>query len=548
MAALFALLFRFLKQPAILAYILTGILIGHFGFFSSEAQNALHSLAELGITLLLFMLGLEIKLKELPTIGKVAAIVGISQITITSLFAYWLSILLGFSILPAIYISIALTFSSTIIVVKLLSDKKDLHSLYGKIAVGVLLIQDLFAICILIFLSSFTTNSGISPNFLFTILLLIYKGLILFVIIAYLSRYILPRVLDFTAKSSETLFLFSLAWVFGIAAFVSSSYMGFSIEIGGFIAGLALSTTTENFQIAARMKTLRDFFIVLFFVVLGSQMNFTTLQSIIFPTLILSLFVLIIKPLIVMMGMGLMGYRKRTSFFTGLTMSQISEFSLIVVFMGEKIGHINGSIVSLVTIVGIITFTFSSYMIQASNMIYRSLQKYLYFLEKAHVHAETIGDIGELNDHIVLIGAHSMGESILYSLDHKKNDIVVVDFDPEVVNKLREKNIKSLFGDIADIDIQEKAQLQNARLVISTISDLEDNIILIKSLTRLNRRAKIVVIAWDQREAKQLYKKGADYVVIPYIAGGKHLAKILKENDLEKLEGLKQNDFFTFLG
>ena len=543
-AAFLAVLFRVFKQPAILAYILTGIIFSHLGVFNNEAQNTLHSLAELGITLLLFMLGLEIKIKELPTIGKVASIVGISQILATGAIGYLICILIGYSQITSLYISSAIAFSSTIIVVKLLSDKKDLHSLYGKISVGILLIQDVFAIGLLIFLSSFNINH-LNGNIFLTLMLLLYKGLILILVIGLVSKYLLPFVLDFVAKSSETLFLFSLAWVFGLAALVSSNYIGFSIEIGGFIAGLSLSSTTENYQIAARMKTLRDFFIVLFFVLLGAQMSIFSISKIIIPAIIISLFVLLIKPFLVMIVMGIMGYRKRTSFFTGVNVSQISEFSLILIFLGAKLGQVDNNVVSLITLVGIITFTTSSFMIYANNGLYHKLHKFMFFIERKYIKAESIGEIGELTNHTVLVGGNSMGESILSSLNHVKDNLVVVDFDPEVVKKLNKAKIKSLFGDIVDFDIQEKARLHKAKLVISTISDLDDNLLLIKSLNKINRRAKIIVIAQDQKEARHLYKKGADFVVIPYIAGGRHVAKLLRENKLEKLESLKEEEFLS---
>src|SRR3990167_8570283 len=369
LAAVLAIIFRAFKQPAVLAYILTGIIIGPFGQLQLRNQDQLHTLAQFGITLLLFILGLELKFKDLKSIGKSALIIGLGQIVFTFLAGFFISSGLGFSQIISLYIATALTFSSTIIVVKLLSDRKDLASLYGKIVTGVLLIQDFFAILVLIILSAFNSNSvALSVE---TFALVFLKGFLLIVFVAFLSKFVLPGIIHAVSKSSETLFLFSLAWVFGLSAIVSSPLIGFSIEIGGFLAGLALANSSENFQIAARVKALRDFFITLFFVVLGMEMTFGSPDKIIIPIFVFSIFVLFGKPLIVMFLAGVMVFRKRTSFLTGVTVAQISEFSLILAALGLKLGHITEEIAALITAVGIVTITTSTYMIIYADSIFK---------------------------------------------------------------------------------------------------------------------------------------------------------------------------------
>ncbi|MCL4387175.1 cation:proton antiporter, partial [Patescibacteria group bacterium] len=314
---------RFFRQPLILAYITTGLIIGPLSLMGVKNQDALNFLSELGITFLLFLVGLELSLKELKTVGKIALAAGLGQIVFTSLVGFILTSLLGFNMVSSIYVSVALTFSSTIIVVKLLAEKRDLNSLYGKITVGFLLVQDFVAISALILLSGFSSNSNSWWNFP----LIIIKGFLLLFLVLYLSKKVIPSVFSKIAKSSELLFLTSIAWCF---VFASVSYLiGFSLEIGAFLAGLALATTQQNWQIAAKIKPLRDFFIVIFFIILGSQMVITNLSQLWFPVIALSLFVLIGNPLILMFIFGRMGLRKRTSFFAGVTVAQISEFSLI---------------------------------------------------------------------------------------------------------------------------------------------------------------------------------------------------------------------------
>ena len=550
LAAVLAIIFRAFKQPAVLAYILTGIIIGPFGQLQLRNQDQLHTLAQFGITLLLFILGLELKFKDLKSIGKSALIIGLGQIVFTFLAGFFISSGLGFSQIISLYIATALTFSSTIIVVKLLSDRKDLASLYGKIVTGVLLIQDFFAILVLIILSAFNSNSvALSVE---TFALVFLKGFLLIVFVAFLSKFVLPGIIHAVSKSSETLFLFSLAWVFGLSAIVSSPLIGFSIEIGGFLAGLALANSSENFQIAARVKALRDFFITLFFVVLGMEMTFGSPDKIIIPIFVFSIFVLFGKPLIVMFLAGVMGYRKRTSFLSGINIAQVSEFSLVIIFLGSKLGHIPSEVVSLIATVAIISFVSSTFAITNSNNFYKLIKNYLGVFERknnieGNAKSEEMNKkIDDLKDHVILIGAHRMGQSILDALENEGEKVVVVDFDPDVVERLREKGILCVFGDISDLEIQEKVQLHKAKLVISTVPDIEDNTILIKSLNHhknsSNKRTKIVLMAQDEDDARDLYKKGADYVIFPHLVGGRHLAKIIKDDKMKDIDSLKSKD------
>ena len=389
LAAILSFAFRLLRQPAILAYILTGILIGLLGFLDVSNHDLLNTLAQLGITFLLFTLGLEIRIKNFASISRVVFLVAGVQMLFSFLAGYITSLLFGFGISSAIYIGITLMFSSTVIVVKLISERKEFHSLYGKIAVGVLLIQDLLAIGILILLSGFNPQFiTTEPIFVFAQILI--KGAVLLGTVWFLGSYVFPKIMEKLARSTETLFLASIAWVFGLSALVSS--IGFSVEIGGFLAGLALANSLVNYQIIARAKILQDFFIILFFVLLGAQMIFVTtfggILNILLPALTLSVLALAVKPIIVMLIMGIMGFKKRTSFFTGVSLAQISEFSLITVFLGQRLGHITTEIVSIVTLSAIITFTLSTYLIAASKDIYKNIHRFLSFLELVPVKRE----------------------------------------------------------------------------------------------------------------------------------------------------------------
>jgi Kef-type K+ transport system membrane component KefB/voltage-gated potassium channel Kch len=545
-AAFFSLVFRFFKQPEILAYIVTGVLIASFHFFKAGSQDVLQTMSQVGVTLLLFMVGLEIRVSELFSIGKSLFIASIGQVFLTFIAGFLISSFFKFDVLTSFYVATALTFSSTIVVVKLLSDQRELHSLHAKFSLGILLVQDIVAIFLLMFLSGFGKHVP-GTNFLITFSLILAKGALLIGIVWLLSREVFPKVLDSIAKSSETLFLVSLAWAFGLAAIVSSRYVGFSIEIGGFLAGVALANSMVNYQIIAKAKILRDFFIVIFFVLLGIQMSFANLSQIIIPAIALSVFVLIAKPFIVMILISISGYRKRTAFLTGISLSQLSEFSLILIFIGYKLGHISQEIVSLITLVSLITFAFSTYMITHWKNLYRHMSKKIDFMERKNAKKDEINVQGEslenLKDHVVVIGGDQMGQSIMEALlEDKGTEVVVVDFDPSIVKKLENKKVHRLFGDISDLDIQERARIDKAKLVISTIPDVEDNILLLKELKHENRKAKIVMMALDSRDAKALYKEGVDYVILPHLAGGRQVAKIISGNHIDSIENLRKND------
>lgn len=368
LSAVLSILFKFIKQPPILAYILTGILIGPFGHLQLQSKDFLQAFGEFGIALLLFIVGLELNFNEIKSVSRVSTIVGSLQIIFTAGGGYLVSKALGFTNIEAIYLGAALAFSSTIIVIKLLSDIKAMQSLYGKISFGLLLVQDIFAVFVLIFLSSFF-KSSLSLESLVSVFV---PGILILLVVLFLSIFVFPRLVNKIGSSYETLFLFAIAWVLGLSALVSS--IGFSIEIGGLLAGLSLANTQSTFKIIDRAKPLRDFFITLFFVILGLNMTFSSFSKIFLPAVLLSAFVLLFKPLITALIMKFMGFPKRISALCGISLGQISEFSLIIIFLGQKLGHISNDIVSLVATIAIITFAVSSYLILGANKLTKSLE------------------------------------------------------------------------------------------------------------------------------------------------------------------------------
>lgn len=525
-----------LRQPVIIGFIAGGFLIGIFKYTELANVGLIGDLASIGVALLLFLVGLEMNLKELRNVTVPAFFVGLGQILFTFGIGFFVVSALGFSLISSFYIAIALTFSSTIIVVKLLSEKKSLSSLYGRIVIGILLVQDFVAILVLIFIAGLQGDGGVGAHLAVTFLK--GAGLVLFTIVAYR---LLPKLLDVIGRSQEMLYLFAIAWALGISALAAS--IGLSVEVGGFLAGLALASSSEHFQIAARLRPLRDFFIILFFVGLGIQALEGGGAIPLVPVIVLSLFVLIGNPFIVLTLMGMLGYRARTSFLSSLTVAQISEFSFIIVALGFRFGDLTSSEVSLVTLVGMFTIFVSSYFIVHGDRLYAVFRPIVKKFEfRKHLVDEIPPEV-EMSGHVVLIGVHRMGESILRALSNAGIDFVALDFDPVVVKRLSGMGIPVVYGDITDIDIQERVGMQNARLVISTIPGFGDNAAVVKILKGGDSDVKVIVTADDGWHARELYRDGADYVLVPHFIGGQELANVIREdNSLENLRELKKRD------
>src|SRR3972149_4755896 len=531
-ASLFGIFARTFKQPLLVGYLFAGILLAAMGIVTESAR--LENLGKIGVTFLLFLLGIEMNLKELPTIGKVAAVTGIGQIVITFIFGALLALGLGIKLPAAAYIGIALTFSSTVIIVKLLSEKKELASLYGKISVGFLLIQDLVAIVILIFLSSLGKGNFQTGQYA----LIALKILGLFAGVWILSKKILPYVFDRIISSSlELLFIVSIAWALGVATFVAGP-VGFTLEIGGFLAGLSLSNLPEHLQIASRTRPLRDFFLTIFFLYIGTKLYVGGEIFALLPEAgVFSIFVLVGNPIIVLIIMGLLGYKKRTSFLAGLTVAQISEFSFILMEVGESSGHVTKSQVSLVILTGVITMTVSTYLIIWSEKIYKVIGKYLSIFEKKRSREITLNYDMKPDNHTVLIGADRAGRNLCDYFKSRLTPFLVIDFNPSIIAKLTAENIPAVFGDITDPEIIEITNLDKSKTVISTIPSVDDNLSILEFVRPLKIKPLLIMTAQTRRDGIKLYEAGATYVVIPELVAGEHIRQVidLYDANAEKL-------------
>lgn len=473
-ASLLGILAVRFKQPLIVGYIAVGILLGPSTLGWVETNDQIDLMAKLGISLLLFIVGLKLDLNIIRTMGPVALATGIGQVVFTSLFGYAIALGLDFSHIESIYIAVALTFSSTIIIVKLLSDKREVDSLHGRIAIGFLIVQDMLVILAMIVLNALSgaqNETEFGPK-AFTILI---NGIAFVVAVGFLMKYLLTPLLDSLAESKELLMLFSIAWAVSLAAL--GYYLGFSKEVGAFIAGVSLASTPYRDVIGARLVSLRDFLLIFFFVDLGASLDLSVVGHQFDSAVVLSLFVIIGNPIIVMVIMGLMGYRKRTGFLAGLTVAQISEFSLILGALGVSLGHISGQVMGLITMVGLITISVSTYMILYSHLLYQKLLPLLAIFEKEDPSREQIALVkSEIETYdIIVFGLGRFGRTIIEELKKNNYTALGVDFNPEVVKRAKKSGLVSYYGDAEDEEFISTLPLHKAKWIVGAIHDKHVN-------------------------------------------------------------------------
>lgn len=533
-AVLVSWLMRTLRQPIIIGHIITGILAGPLVFNVVKSTDVVATLSQFGIVFLLFIAGLSLNPKVLKGVGKVSIITGLGQILFTTAVGFLIARMLGFPDITSLYIAIALTFSSTIIIIKLLSDKGDLQTLYGRISVGFLLVQDVVAIMILMIVSSSASGYGIFSITLEKML----SGIGMLSMLAVISVFALPKIVKILSKSQEFLLFFSIGWMLLLA--VAFEYIGLSIEIGALVAGIALSVSPHHYEIKLKMNVLRDFFILFFFILLGSQMVFINANELIIPIIAFSVFILVGNPLIVMALMGLLKYTKRNSFLAGLTVAQISEFSMILIALGVKIGHIEGNILSLVTGVGLFTIFGSSYMITHAERIYQRISGYLSIFEKKgkkiDEHKYQKDDVYD----VIVFGYNRIGLSIIETIKGLKKKFLIVDYNPEIIAEIAGSGYDCRYGDADDSEFLDELNFQAAKMVISTIPDAETNLLLIRKIRERNKEAIVIIVSHQIEEALRMYESGATYVVMPYFLGGEYASTLIQKCGMNLEEFFKE--------
>ena len=515
MSAAAGAMLLWLRQPVLIAYIVIGIVAGPAVLGIVTAHDQIDLLAQVGVAVLLFVVGLKLELQHIRHIGPVALATGLGQLAFTIVIGFLIILAMGKGWVEALYVAVALTFSSTIIIVKLLSDKREIDSLHGRIAVGFLIVQDLAVVIAMMVMSAMRSDGGEGSLLALAGSLSLRLGIAV-VGMYLLMRYVLPRVVDRMAQSQELLLIFAIAWGTGLAAL--GEWAGFSKEAGAFLAGFSLASTHYRDAINARLTGIRDFLLLFFFIDLGAKLDFSTLGGEIWPAAVLSLFVLIGNPLIVMAIMGYMGYRRRTGFLCGLTVAQISEFSIIFVAMGISLGHVDNGALGLTTLVGLVTIALSTYMILYSHPLYERLAPWLVIFERKRPFRELAvaterHDLREVD--VIVFGLGRYGSRLALGLKKADLKVLGVEFDPEVVRSLRRQGLPVRYGDGIASEFLESLPLKDTRWVVSTLPDMASNRDLLRGLRELHFSGEVAVVAREELDGASLKKLGAPTILYP---------------------------------
>lgn len=522
-----------LKQPLIVSFIAVGILAGPSALNLVSATEHINLLSELGIALLLFLVGIKLDLHLVRKLGTVSLLTGLGQVLFTAVFGYLIGIGLGFSHLTSLYVGIALTFSSTIIIVKLLSDKREIDSLHGRIALGFLIVQDIVVVLAMISLSAIGVGARESGDGM-TVVQVLLSGLVLIGLVLLFIRYLASPLTQRLAASPELLICFAIALAVLLAA--AGETLGFGKELGGLLAGVALASTPFRDAIAARLAPLRDFLLLFFFIALGTHLDLSHLGSDIAPAMAFSAFVLIGNPLIVLIIMGIMGYRRRTGFMAGLTVAQISEFSLIFAAMGVTLGHISQEVMGLVTLVGLITIAASTYMITYSQNIYPIFEPFLAVFERKIPwrEQETHTPLDDDKYDTILFGLGRYGTSLAKRLHANGERILGVDFDPSAVKRWQQLGLDARYGDAMDPEFIASLPLSQASQVIALLPDHQHGIThndsrlaLMHALSEQHFNGRVVVHSQHEDTVTQLKEAGADIVLEPFKDAADFAMKLL---------------------
>jgi Kef-type K+ transport system membrane component KefB/Trk K+ transport system NAD-binding subunit len=528
-ALVLASIMKIFKQPLLIGYILAGIIAGPIlGLVKNT--DTLDGFSKIGIALLLFIVGLGLNPRVIKELGKVAFITGLIQVGFSVLLGTAIMLVLGKSIAVALVVGVALSFSSTIVGLKLLTDKKEQTRLYGRLAIGVLLAQDILATIALLVLSMQKDGFGFISS---TSLLL--KGALIVGVLFFISTRVLPKITYFVSSNTEYLFLMTIAWGLGIGYLFE--FTGFSLEIGALIAGVSLASMPYAQEASARLRPVRDFFVVIFFIVMGANLQLGDVLSQLPLALVFSAIILVRNPLSIMLPLGVFGHTKRNSFKVGILLAQVSEFSLIFIILAQQIGLVDGKVVSLITLIALITIAASCYGILYDDELFEKLQKSFRFFESSRQDKTE----KKVTYDIVQFGYNKGGSELIKMFKKMpRKSLVVVDYDPEVIDHLHNKKVHFIYGDATDIELLDELNLAKSKLIVSTITHFPTNRLLIEYVEKINPSAVIITRADSAADAAELYGLGASYVMVPHFVGTEKLGTFIARH------GLNRSDFSKY--
>lgn len=509
-----------LRQPLVVVFVVVGVVVGPSVLGLVTPGEELELLAELGVALLLFVVGLKLDLHVVRRLGPVAVVAGSIQVTVVTVAGFALALALGLDVVASLYVGMGLAFSSTIIVVKLLSDRREIDDLHGRLAVGILIVQDLVVVFVMIVVTTTGERTGSLAGALATVAV---RSAVLLGVLAMLMRWALVPLLHALARNPDLPLLFSIAWAVSLAA--AGELVGIGTEVGAFLAGFSLASTPYRDALGSRLVTVRDFLLLFFFIDLGSRLDLGEASQELVTAVALSAFVLVAKPLVIALLLQAQRYPSRVSIETGLTLAQISEFSLILGALGLSLGHIDEETITLLTLVALVTITASSYLVLNSEAVARALGGALERFDRDAEHVD-FEDGAEPPD-VVVLGLGRFGDGIVEGLRERGLDVLGVDFDPITLSRWAEKGVGVLYGDAEDPHLPEILPLPHLGWIVSTIRRTDANLALLAALHHRGFQGTVVVAAHHLADVERLREAGADHVLLPYQSAAKEVVELV---------------------
>jgi len=527
-AATFAFIGKLIRMPTIVGYILAGIVLGPV-LQLVELDHSLELISELGIALLLFLVGLELSFAKVKDLGRVALILGGIQVLLTAIGGMLVAHFMGFAPMEAIFLGGTVTFSSTVVVIKLLDQKGVMNRLYARISIALFLAQDIVVIAALTVLTGFGGSEPLAPIELLINFSKAFGGMAVLLILALTAaRYLLPKPFAWAARSPDTVFIWALCWCFLVVILAHQFHL--SVEIGAFLAGIAIAQLPIHEDLHRRLHPLMTFFIAVFLVTLGIKMELSSFAAIWPAALGLSAFVLLIKPIIVFSILARMRFSEYTAFQTAIATGQVSEFAFILLALGATTGLIGADIVALGGLVGITTIALSSYLIIHSEALYAAIAR-TGLLKLLRAKQEPDSEIlRHRENHIIVVGMNALGREIVKQLTVRNERVLAIDTDPKKLEGLGEADI--LIGNVEYQSVVEEVGLREARLVVSALQ-IEDTNHLLAYRCR-SAKVPCAIHAFDLSVVNDLLDLDTTYLMMPAADG------ILQQRQLMRQEGIFQ--------
>ena len=513
-ATIFGVIARKLKQPVILAYLITGLVLGPTLLNIAKETQTITLMSELGLGFLLFLVGIEMNIEEIREILKPVSIIAVGQTILQTGLAFIVPLALGFGLFETFIIALCTVFGATPVIVKSLTEKDELKSLPGKLDVGVLVLQDIYLILVLALVSS---GSLTQPDkILITLVeILAMIGLIAVISIAS-SRYILDDLFRRISDNRHAFFIHGVAWAF---LFISiSEFLGLSVEVGAFLAGLSLGQIPYREELKERIRPLTDFFMVIFFSTLGLTLTADNLMAYWQEAVIASVVMMVGNFLIMFYLIDHQKFTPKTSFIGSINMTQVSEFSLVVGALAVAEGYIGSDILGYISLMAVLTIGASTYLITYNHEIYRKVE---HLLERYRSEEKSDIDVKSLEDHAVVVGYDNLGKNICKRLS-EEHELLVIDKDASNIDELAESDYEYIYGDFKHGEIREGANLQKAKYIISFSKEKQVNI---RILEERSRDTVVIVKADNFEDASEFYDMGADYVIIENVLAGNRISE-----------------------